>query len=234
MSSIVTATAFIDSQTVTHFIVIYQILGRNDRRPTAVTVIIHLTDGIQCIGIRNILYRQNDFLRILTSHLEQVCIVCFQIIDTQVNDFLSFLFSNFPFTVIQSLTHPDSQCCSLCNTSTFTWFLVQIRCAGIQFGFNEFLHLSFCITWNLCLFCTVIIRDNGYTTIQPVHLEITIRTDDTYLSNQVFLYCFVGKLNIIYIFQECIATADNGIIVIIGTTVCLSHFTVGKVFITFP
>ena len=234
MGCIITGTLFIDRHTVLHFIGIYQVVSRNDRRPSAVTIVIHLSDGIQCISIRNILNSQNCFLRILSCYLEQLQIIIFQIIFTHGNDFFGFLFCHCPVIIIQSFTHSQGQSCTLGNPSSFSRHLVQVRSTFIQLLGNEITHFLFRISGNLSIFSRIIIINDRHTAISPVHDEILISTEHSHLCNQVFLYCFISKFNALHIVQECVTAADSCITIKTGSAVGLCHITVGQVFVSFP
>ena len=122
--------------TVCHFIHIHQVLGGDDRGPTAVYIIIHLADHSQTECIRDTLVGNDHLFRICASELEQIGIIGFQFILLQVNDGLGSLFSLLPFSIIQSLTHFYCQYTAFADASAGSRCRINTRQSIFQvFGY---------------------------------------------------------------------------------------------------
>ena len=207
MGRIIARTRFVLGQAVCHFIGVDQAVARNDRRPTAISIVVHTANHIVIVVVFYSLYSKDDFLGILTCYIEQVSIVWIQLILIQCNDLLCTILSSSIVSIIESLSHTESQSCTLGNATTGCRSYIDIVYQLVEFFFDILLHLLLGITRYHRFLCSCIAFDERHTTIVPVHQEVAVSADPASLSLDILLGSF-WHVTLIYVSQQLVDAAD--------------------------
>ena len=209
MLSIVTGSRFIDGESIAHFIVVDTILRGNYRRPTAVSIVIKLSDGIKFFRSDDVLHGENNLFGPLSGHGEEIRIIRVQTVLPQVDNGLCRFLGRFIVAPVERSTHLDGQCGSLGNSSACSGLGIDV-CNGLVEIFEDLcFHLFYGVAGHLRFCRRIKIADDGDASVKSTQRKILISAYRFDLCHEIFLDGFIAERHLIYIQKKLVAASND-------------------------